>query len=111
MHRFAPLVARPHGVSLRSMAMNRYPKHSRILTLVVVASLGTFAIESAQAADAAAFWKDSTMAKASTAGAPTAYRAVTLDQAGLKTELSAAASSIRQGRSNNLPLPLQEGGV
>lgn len=91
--------------------MNRYPKHRRILALVIAASLGTFTIEHAQAADTAAFWKDSTTAKTATAGAPTAYRSVTLDLAGLKTELSAAASSIRQGRSNNLALPLPEGGV
>lgn len=91
--------------------MNRYPKHGRILTLVIAASLGTLAIEHAQAADTAAFWKDNTAAKAATAGAPAAYRAVTLDLAGLKTELGAAASSIRQGRSNNLALPLPEGGV
>lgn len=94
--------------------MNRYSMHRRILTLAVAACLGTFAIESAKAADTAAFWKDSTAntaAKAATAGAPTAYRAVTLDLAGLKTELGAAASAIRQGRSNNLALPLPEGGV
>lgn len=94
--------------------MSRYANHRRILTLVVAASLGAFAIESAQAADTAAFWKDNapgTAARPATAGAPTAYRAVTLDLAGLKTELSAAASSIRQGRSNNLALPLPEGGV
>jgi len=91
--------------------MNFHSTHRRILTLVIAASLGTFAIEGAKAADTAAFWKDNTTAKASTAGAPAAYRAVTLDLAGLKTELSAAASSIRQGRSNNLALPLPEGGV
>jgi hypothetical protein len=74
-----------------------------------------FAIDDIHAADTAAFWKDSTPATAaaiaSRAGAPSAYRAVTLDLAGLKTELGAAASSIRQGRSNNLALPLPEGGV
>lgn len=91
--------------------MSRYANHRRILTLVVAASLGAFSIECAQAADTAAFWNDSAAAKAATAGAPAAYRAVTLDLAGLKTELSAAASSIRQGRSNNLALPLPEGGV
>lgn len=91
--------------------MNFYSTHRRILTLVIAATLGTFAIESAKAADTAAFWKDNTTAKAATAGAPTTYRTVTLDLAALKTEFSAAASSIRQGRSNNLALPLPEGGV
>lgn len=91
--------------------MKFYSTHRRILTLVIAASLGAFAIEGAEAADTAAFWKDHTTAKAATAGASIAYRAVTLDLAGLKTELSAAASSIRQGRSNNLALPMPEGGV
>jgi hypothetical protein len=91
--------------------MNFNSTHRRILSLVIAASLGTFAIEGAKAADTAAFWKDNTTSKAATAGAPAAYRAVTLDLAGLKTELRAAARSIRQGRSNNLALPLPEGGV
>lgn len=96
--------------------MSRYSKYRRILTLVVTASLGAAVVERAQAADTAVFWKDTTAAsaaaKATTAGgAPSVYRAVTLDLAGLKTELNAAASSIRRGSSNNLALPLPEGGI
>jgi hypothetical protein len=95
--------------------MRRYSNHQRILAFFIAAGLGTLAADSAQAADTAAFWKDNTptnmAARPTTAGAPTRYRSVVLDLGALKTELGAAAASIRQGRSNNLALPLPEGGV
>jgi hypothetical protein len=95
--------------------MRRYPNHQRILAILIAASLGTIAADRAQAADTAAFWKDRTAtnltAKTPTTVAPARYRAVVLDLGALKTELGAAAASIRQGRGNNLALPLPEGGV
>ncbi|KAF1004573.1 MAG: hypothetical protein GAK28_03950 [Luteibacter sp.] len=99
----------------------QYPR-KRLLSALIA---GGFLYASvASAADTAGFWHElpqkapaaaasarSARAVATPSNAPSHYRAFTLDFSGLGTELKASARSIRRGQSNNLALPLPDGGM